>query len=333
MGDRYLGRLDFDDPLFDILRSGIFSDVKDPRFHVTATSSRSVFKYTEEQTRVALIGKFCRLSDPCRDKVNRILGEFENLQKIRSFGFDTFPYYVVKPIDKSEHLGLALIEEFIRGKDLDYYLRKAIYQGEYSLLRDKLCILAYFLFVLHRKTETSVPVALDEVARYVLRIIDKLIRQGILSEHERKSYLRLVEKWLMGGYLDQDRSVIVHGDATPTNFLFTERGDVVAIDLERSKTSDPVFDVSMVCGELKHAFMWRTGNPYAAEPYIRHFLKSYTRHFSDSRKAFREITQRNPFYMALTELRIARNSYLDRQYRQRLAYEARQCLKWGLMLQ
>jgi thiamine kinase-like enzyme len=228
---------------------------------------------------------------------------------------------------------LALIEEFIHGKDLDYYLRNAIYRGNYSLLRNKLSILANFLYVLHHKTEIAEPVAMDEVARYFLRIINKLLTQGILSEHERKSYLRLMEKWFLKGYLEQARRVIVHGDATPTNFLFTEGGDIVAIDLERSRSADPVFDVSMVCGELKHAFMWRTGNPYAAEPWIRHFLKSYTQHFPCARKAFREITMRNPFYMALTELRIARNTYLDRNYRQRLAFEARQCLKWGLMLQ
>jgi aminoglycoside phosphotransferase (APT) family kinase protein len=128
------------------------------------------------------------------------------------------------------------------------------------------------------------------------------------------------------------KSVIVHGDASPTNFIFTERGDVVAIDLERMKNGDMLFDAGMICGELKHAFMWRTGNPYEAEPFIRRFLKKYSSHFHDHRKVFREITLRNPFYMAMAELRIARNDYLHWNYRKWLAHEALKCLKWGLRL-
>ena len=46
------------------------------------------------------------------------------------------------------------------------------------------------------------------------------------------------------------------GIQKPTNFIFTERGDVVAIDLERMKNADAVFDIGMVCG-IKHAFFWR----------------------------------------------------------------------------
>jgi hypothetical protein len=88
----------------------------------------------------------------------------------------------------------------------------------------------------------------------------------------------------------------------------------------------------MVCGEIKHAFLWRTGNRYKAEPFIRHFLESYASQFHDRKKAFQEITTRNSFYMAMTELRIARNDYLDLDYRKKLADEALQCLKWGLKL-
>lgn len=62
------------------------------------------------------------------------------------------------------------------------------------------------------------------------------------------------------------------------------------------------------------------------------FFKSYASHFPDAQKAFKDITRRNPFYMAMTELRIARNNYLDWGYRKRLAHEAMECLRWGLKL-
>ncbi len=95
-----------------------------------------------------------------------------------------------------------------------------------------------------------------------------------------------MDKWLSKDIIQTAKCSIVHGDATPTNFIFTNTDDIVAIDLERMKICDPAYDIGMVCGELKHAFMWRMSNPYNAEPYIRHFLKSYAEHFKDKKEAF-----------------------------------------------
>ncbi len=142
-----------------------------------------------------------------------------------------------------------------------------------------------------------------------------------------------MDLWLNKDRFQKAASVIVHGDATPTNFIFTERENVVAIDLERMKNADSVYDIGMVCGEIKHSFMWRTGNPYVAEPFIRYFFERYSQHFDDPETTFQEITLRNPFYMAMTEFRIARNEYLDFNYRKRLAHEGLECLKWGLKLE
>jgi len=332
MSETYLGKLDYADPLYEILFSQICSDIKDPLFRVSRMSSRRVYKYTEEKTRIAIIGKFFELYDIKQERVLRIKGEYDNLRRIRSYGFDTPPHYVVRPISREERIGLAVIEDYIHGKDLDYFLKKAIYEGKGESLKDKLSRIASFLYALHVKTETGDNVELDSVSAYFQKVLNKLYMQRVISDSELRTYLKLMDKWFNRTLLHDARNVIVHGDATPTNFLFTERGDVVAIDLERIKDSDLVYDVGMVCGELKHAFMWRTGNPYMAEPFIRHFLKRYSSHFHDHRKAFEEITFRNPFYMAMTELRIARNAYLDWHYRKWLAYEAMECMRWGLKL-
>jgi len=88
----------------------------------------------------------------------------------------------------------------------------------------------------------------------------------------------------------------------------------------------------MICGELKHAFLWRSGDWDASEPHIGHFLKEYARRFGGSDKVYWSIARRNPFYMAVTELRIARNSWLDYGHRVRLVNEAERCLSWGLRL-
>jgi hypothetical protein len=72
MGRLYLGKLDYTDPLYGILLSQLCSDVKEPLFHVNRMSSHEVYKYTEEKTRIAIIGKFFKLHDTKYERVHRI---------------------------------------------------------------------------------------------------------------------------------------------------------------------------------------------------------------------------------------------------------------------
>ncbi|MCX7913139.1 MAG: aminoglycoside phosphotransferase family protein [Thermodesulfovibrionales bacterium] len=326
----YLGILEYYDPLYEILNSQVFPHVHAPIFHVKRMSKR-VYKYTEEKTRIAIIGKFFWLNDPIYERIQRIKGEFDNLNKIRSYGFDTRPNYVAKPITKEERIGLAVVEEFIEGRDLDYYIKSAIHNGNSHCLQEKLSSLANFLYTLHERTKMPFNVNLDSVSSYFYRILDKLQRQTLISDSEKDAFVKQISKWLNSGILEVP-CVIAHGDATPTNFIFSGDSDVVAIDLERLKNGDIAYDIGMICGELKHSFLWRTGDWQISEKFIRHFLKSYASHFPDPKGAFNDITRRNPFYMGMTELRIARNEFLDWTYRKRLVYEAMQCLKWGVHL-
>jgi hypothetical protein len=93
------------------------------------------------------------------------------------------------------------------------------------------------------------------------------------------------------------------------------------------KRADRVFDIGRIAGELQHAFLEATGDKYAAEPFIGHFLWEYACHFPDRHSAFRSIGERVPFQMALTLLRIARNGWISREHRQRLIEEARITLR------
>jgi aminoglycoside phosphotransferase (APT) family kinase protein len=329
---KYLGQLAQDDPLHEILAFRAFPEVRNPVFHVERMSlNHLVYRYSEEKSRVSVVGKFFDLQERNEEKVSRIRGEYPNLLLLRELGFSDQPFYVVKPLCREDSIGLALVEEFVKGRDLDHYLRNAAYRGRRHELRKSLSRLASFLRTLHGRTRANGKGEADiaDVDSYFMKLVKKLLKQQLISQHSAGEYLTLKDRWLSKSFMAAEE-VIVHGDATPTNFVFSETGDIAAIDLERMKKSDKVFDIGMVCGELKHSFLWRTGNPYAAEPFIRHFLWKYTRHFPSPENAFREITRRLPFYMALTEMRIARNDWLDWGYRKRLAWEARECLIWGL---
>jgi aminoglycoside phosphotransferase len=125
----------------------------------------------------------------------------------------------------------------------------------------------------------------------------------------------------------QDQQVLLHGDATPANFLFGHGMDVAAIDLERMKRGDRMFDVGRVAGEIQHAFMLTTGSRRRAEPFIGHFLWEYSCHFPDRQRTFESITARLPYYMGLNLLRIARNDYIGQEYGGRLIGQAKKLLR------
>ena len=323
-----VGTLHRRDPLYQVLAARIYPYTRNPVFHVRRLSTRHlVYRYAEQTTGSAVVGKFYRLTELDQGKVARIKGEYRNLVRLRSLGFATHPYSVVKPLCCDERIGLAVAEDFVKGRDLDYYMRRATWEGNREELKRSLSALAAFLCALHDRTVGARLARPDETSAYFRRIVSTLERQTVLDTDQVRACLTLGEKWLALPSMAA-QEVTVHGDATPTNFIFRNNG-VVAIDLERMKRSDRALDVGMVCGELKHAFLWRTGNPWTSEPFIKHFLKRYARHFPSPHEAFQEITRRVPFYMALTELRIARNGWLAWDYRKRLAWEARECLRWG----
>src|SRR5881398_3124281 len=138
---------------------------------------------------------------------------------------------------------------------------------------------------------------------------------------------RLRDRWRERPLMWQDQQVWLHGDATPANFLFGDGMDVAAIDLERMKRGDRMFDVGRVAGELQHAFMRDCGDRRRADPFIGHFLQEYSGHFPDRQGMFESVTTRAPYYMALNLLRIARNGYIDADYSGRLVRQAKRLLR------
>lgn len=335
MSGAYVGKLEYADPLYGYLAEDVLprleNDVKDPIFHVCRMNGTNlVYSYTEERTGLAMIGKFFTPLKPY--KADRLDMEFENLNMMRAIGLTVPPNSVVAPIGRDKRTGLGLLLEFVPGKDLDYYVRKAVYDGRGERLMERLGELAGFLAELHRRTRGGSMVDMDPHSAYFNKVLDKLQKQGLVDGRAESRLRRLKDKWLRRGIMAKDHQVVLHGDATPTNFIFPEGAGVVAIDLERMKNGDRMFDVGMVCGELKHAFMWLKDDRFASEPYIGHFLREYSSRSGHGEGFFRAVTARNPFYMAITELRVARNSWLDRGHRTRLIAEAERCLRNGLQI-
>jgi hypothetical protein len=330
---RYLGHVAHNDPLYAYLRDYII-----PQFGVSSypaafrvfqsACSGHVYLYEEEHSGARLVGKFHppRLNPgPHHSKTGE--SEYNNLVFLRDLGFDSPPHYVVKPLGFNQAIGSVLLLEYLEGDILGTVINDAICLGRSDRLYRKLSALAHFLATMHNRTAGDWTVNFDQSHAYMGRLLNSLIvKRGMVHEHSGELY-HLRDAWRYQGCMWEDRGVLVHGDVTPSNFLFGRGHNVMAIDVERMQWADRVFDLGRLCGELKHFFFQAKGDPHAAEPFIGHFLWEYCCHFPDRMSAFRAITRRAPFYMGITLLRIARNSWIDQDYRWRLVQEAKQILR------
>ena len=330
----YLGHLPQSDPLYGYLRYDILPQIGvngiSPNFRVyRIQASNHVYLYEDRRSQTRLIGKFFGdVSDRSPQTAFRSMErEFNNLNYLRGIGLTGYPHYIARPLSRNASLNCVLVEEFCYGTPLNDFILKAIWKGEREDLFRRLTALAYFLATLHNRTASGDRVDFNRDCSYFDRIMDQLKNWGHIGWDEAQNFYGLKNRWRERGFMWEDNQVVVHGDVTPTNILFGDGLWVVAIDLERMKRADRVFDVGRVAGEIKHFFMQYTGDPGLAEPFIGHFLWEYACHFPNRESAFSSITRRVPFHLGLTLLRIARNSWITGKHRRQLLDEAGRTLR------
>ncbi|MDQ6645358.1 MAG: aminoglycoside phosphotransferase family protein [Chloroflexota bacterium] len=293
--------------------------------------SNEVYMYEEKHSNVQVVGKFFtgkgQSGSYVPEKCQRMEQEFHNLHMMRDYGLVGYPHDVVRPLGYNGWLNSLLVEEYRGGQSLSSIITDAILSQQPDKLYGKLTALAYFMATFHNRTANGYGVNFHEDCAYFDRLVHKLAKKQFINWDEVQEFSWLRERWREQPRMWEDQQVLVHGDATPSNFLFGQGLSVIGIDLERMKRADRVFDIGRITGELQHFFLQITGNKYAAEPFIGHFLWEYACHFPNRDSAFRSISKRMPFQMGLTLLRIARNSWISHNYRLRLIEEAKIILR------
>lgn len=332
MSRQYVGHLSCQDPVHPYLVQDVLPQIgvrnSAAEFRVFSMKASKVYLYEERHSGAKVVGKFfLKRSHHADGGTQRMCQEFDNLQILRGYGLAGYPHHVVRPLGANASLNNILVEEFATGVPLGAFINEAIQYGHSQALFEKLTALAYFLATLHNRTANPAStVDFQQDCAYLDRLVQKLRVKQLIGGWDADELYWLRDLWRKKPRMWEDNEVFVHGDATPSNLLFGRGLSVIAIDLERMKRADRVFDLGRIAGELQHYFL-QAGNKHSAEPFIGHFLWEYACHFPDRGRAFRSITGRLPFQMALTLLRIARNSWVSRPQCQRLVEEAKVTLR------
>ena len=334
MTRHYLGHLPDGDPLDGYLRFDIapqlgFSDMRAGFRVFQFIYSRDVYLYEEINGVFSVVGKFFppgrRLAPGMVRSPTET--EFQNLTYLHNQGLNGSTFKIARPLGYNPWLNNVLILEYLEGQLLGDIIDEAVIHNRRDRLFRKLSALAGFLAGLHNRTAGDWTVDFSGLCDYTGRLIESLVQKRGMDRSEADELYGLRENWRIRTFMWEDRRVIVHGDATPSNFKFGSGRQVMIFDLERMMWADRVFDLGRLCGELKHFFMQTTGDRWAAEPFIGHFLWEYCGYFPDRQSAFRSVTRRLPFYLGITLLRIARNHWIDWNYRRHLIDEAKENLR------
>jgi Phosphotransferase enzyme family len=333
MNGRYVGYVAGDDPLHGflsrIIRDRLEVREPEPAFRAFQLSgSNVVYAYEEKFSRTKIICKFYGPKfRPDLDMAGWMARqEYEGLKTLRRYNLIGSPHHVIRPLGCNRDIDGVLAVEYYAGEEFSHAITRAIHQRDDAHLYWRLTALAYFLATQHDRTAIGAPADFDVDCRYFDTVTGRLRKAHRIGADEAGELSRLRDRWRDQPRMWEGQQVWLHGDATPANFLFGDGMDVAAIDLERMKRGDRMFDVGRVAGELQHTFMRGCGDRHRADPFIGHFLWEYSRHFADPQRMFESVQARAPYYMALNLLRIARNGYLDPDYGRRLVRQAKRLL-------
>ncbi|MFZ2088326.1 MAG: aminoglycoside phosphotransferase family protein [Desulfobaccales bacterium] len=318
------------DPLSQVLLTHLGADLGQSLSKERLRASRPVFRFSVPGDGLGLVGKFFHEQVPTSPQDRSLAQEYqhylgETARELTAAGF------IPRLVGQSPHVRLGLLLEAIPGPDLDHYLSEAAQGRELEACLGQLARLAELLVFFHTRPLPHLPLSPEPVLAYFQKLRGQLQALGLLSPEEVTLLAEESQAWEARWGEHLDRQVLVHGDATPTNFLFPPQR-VVAIDLERLRPGDRLFDLSWVAGEIRHAWGWRGRAFEESETAIRHFFRSYISALPADAALTRRIFALNPWYMALAELRIARNAYLSWEYRRALVAEAQRCLAYGRRL-
>lgn len=305
--ERAVGRLEAGDVFRDWLAGVLWDRLPEPddeaRVYRIEPASHVVCRYEFIDAGISVIGKFFGAPTGAKTRYDAnaaMMNEFHLLRSIARW------VRVPGALATNSRFHAVLVTEYVPGRTL----RELLAAGE--SLYEPLTGVAHLLRRLHESTQTSCDRERD------FAYFHALLDQNGLPAPGRERFGRLLGAWRHSPRICPDAGCVVHGDATPGNYLFD--GGTCAVDFEGSRDhAHPIRDLGILASEIK-----ASPGSARAEDYIGHLLW----HYSNGEEEFRRNTAQLPFFMALGYLRIARLPWRAAE-RDWLLGEAEACLAAG----
>lgn len=307
-----------DDHIINYLVDNIWDQATQPESWQVARFSPAVYGFRDSVTEWAVVAKFYSVKTR-HDAGRHAVREYEYTRQAWEALTPANEMRAVRP------LGLwqgTLFLEYIAGLTLgDLIAVRRSQPGELAEVLEKL---GKFLAGLHTSQfQSSNKGDFGLAADYAYKILDNLAQHGVLQDNPiaQNGVGRLIEKWVADPLMWDFETTLNHGDATTSNFIFSQDGEGVAVDWERSKYDDPAADLGRLVAEVTHTVDNQGGNIVEALDLTKKLTQAYCLSLpSDwNRDA---LLHRMRFYQAASTLRIARNGWLSRQERMALVVQA-----------
>jgi hypothetical protein len=107
---------------------------------------------------------------------------------------------------------------------------RVCFVGKFFGFRRKLTLLAHFFFQLHSCITGANHVNFGDDANYFQSIIESLARGRLLDTKTVSEFNHLCDHWEQTDEMWSAKRVLVHGDTTPTNFIFHPDALVISSD-------------------------------------------------------------------------------------------------------
>ncbi|MDN7024979.1 aminoglycoside phosphotransferase family protein [Methanoculleus sp. FWC-SCC1] len=311
MAEQYVNTLKPGDPFRDWLVEVLGDRVHNPacrvRVYRISPASHTVCRYAFSGEKFSVVGKFFGEPTGVMRHYNEEKAMRNEYQRLKQA---SMVIHVPRPITCRGNFHNVVITDYIKGVALRKYLRHEHH------LYDRLSSVAALLRRLHDGTRGPCNIQ-REFGQF-----HKVLDQNRLDADQREQFNHLLGGWWDAGLLHGFHGSLIHGDATPANYIHVD-GKVYAIDFENGlRNAHPIHDLGVLSAEMKHFFASRFDDGERSEPYIGHLLWRYSRGEDD----FYKITDVLPFFIAFGYMRIARLGWAP-SHREYLIGEAKACLR------
>lgn len=306
--ERELGYLEPGDEFGEWLTEVLAEKLSEPDGEILVykiePASHVVCRFEFVDTGINVVGKFFGAPLGVNTRYNSgkaMKNEYDRLRRVSDW------ILVPRAIAMNQKYRSVLVTTYIPGTNMRRLLAADI------PLYKPLTGVSHLLRQLHDNTETIC--RRDREFAYFHKVLD----QNRLPVHRREKFNHLLGAWWYSAHISQDEGCMVHGDATPANYIYD--GRIWALDFEGARDhAHRIRDLGILAAEIKAS----TRN-VQAEDYIGHLLWNY----SKGETEFHNYAIDLPFFMALGYLRIARLPWRVTE-RDWLIDEAEACLGTGM---